>query len=283
MDEPVAPPAAASAAPALFAGDASAMANYYDAVLVPGLFKPWAEDLASRLPLAPTDHVLDVACGTGALSAAIAARLADGGRLLGTDLAAGMLMMAERKAIPRARFRVGDAVAQPVADAEFDGVTCQQGLQFVPDRAAAVREMRRALKPGGWLAVACWTAVAEQVPMVAFWTALRNRGWTDAADALAAPFALWDKDELARLVTGSGFEDVRVETVTRDVHLPAPRDFAHGYAQVPPFRAAYLAATQDERDAFVADVDAQLASYANADGTSAPMTSNIVFATAPLD
>jgi ubiquinone/menaquinone biosynthesis C-methylase UbiE len=280
MDDPGSSGPVASAAPALFAGDATAMANYYDTVLVPGLFMPWAVDLASRLPLAPTDHVLDVACGTGALSAAIAARLTDGGRLLGTDLAAGMLMMAVRRAIPRARFRVGDAVAQPVDDAGFDGVTCQQGLQFVPDRAAAVREMHRALKPGGWLAIACWTHISDQVPMLAFWSALRNRGWTDAANALAMPFSLCDKDELAGLVASSGFQDVRVETVTRDVHLPKPRDFAHGYAQVPPFAADYVAATGEERDAFADDVEAQLSSYATADGTSAPMTSNIVFATA---
>ena len=105
-------PSAPESAPGLFAGDASAMSSYYDSVLVPGMFTPWARDLVTRLPLSPGDHVLDVCCGTGALAEALVARLTDGG-VLGTDLAPAMVAAAERKDIPRAMFRVGDAMAQP--------------------------------------------------------------------------------------------------------------------------------------------------------------------------
>ena len=267
-----------SAVPGLFAGDAGAMAAYYDTYLVPGLFRPWATELVARLPLEPADAVLDVACGTGALSAALAARLGDGGRVLGVDLAPGMVLLAERKGIPRTRFRVGDALALPVGDGEFDGVTCQQGVQFMPDRTAAVREMRRALRDGGWVAIACWTRIDEQVPMVAFHSALTRRGWTAAADALLVPFSLSAPDELRELLSRNGFSDVSVETVTRAVQLPAAREFAHGYAQVPPFRTAYLAATEEEREAFADDVVASLEAFATPGGVSAPMTSLVAVA-----
>ncbi|MDQ1724018.1 MAG: hypothetical protein QOG52_1046 [Frankiaceae bacterium] len=268
-----------SEAPGLFTGDASSMSSYYDRVLVPGMFAPWAQDLVARLPLRADDHVLDVCCGTGALAEALVTRLTDGG-VLGTDLAPAMLAVAERKDIPRAMFRVGDAVAQPVEDGEFDGVTCQQGLQFVPDRAGAVSEMRRVLRPGGWLAVACWTAIGDQVAMGAFSTALINRGWAAAAAAIAVPFSLGDAAELGALAAASGFIDIRVETVTRDIVLPPPGEFADGYAQVPPFAAPYQAATQQERDAFVADVVEVLAPYTDGTLTTSPMTSHILFATA---
>ncbi len=266
--------------PGLFTGNAAAMASYYDTVLLPGLFGPWADDLVTRLPMRASDQVLDVACGTGALSASLAARLTAGGRVLGVDLAPAMLSIGRGKSMPDTQFCVGDAVALPVKDGQFDGVVSQQGLQFVPDRAAAVREMRRAARGGAWLAVACWTAAAEQVPMLAFRTALQDRGWAEAAAALTTPFSLADPTELAALVADNGFGAVRVETVTLEVHLPEPAVFAHGYAQVPPFQSAYLAATQDERDAFVDDVAGRLAAYKSAYGMSAPMTSSLVFAAA---
>ena len=272
-------PSARDSATGLFTGDASAMSSYYDSVLVPGMFTPWARDLVARLPLSPGDHVLDVCCGTGALAEMLVERLTEGG-VLGTDLAPAMVAVAERKDIPRAMFRVGDAAAQPVADGDFDGVTCQQGLQFVTDKAAAVREMHRVLRPGGWLAVSCWTTIGDQVAMAAFWTALVNRGWDTAAAAIAVPFSLPEAGELAALAAASGFVDVRIDTVTRDIVLPVPAEFAHGYAQVPPFAAPYAAATPQEREAFVADVVRLLSPYTDGTSTTTPTTSHLLFATA---
>jgi ubiquinone/menaquinone biosynthesis C-methylase UbiE len=268
--------------PALFGGDATAMADFYDNAMVPGLFTPWAEDLVRRVPIAASHRVLDVACGTGALAAILAARLVDsGGGVLGTDFAPAMVARAEAKGIPGATFRVGDAVAQPVSDGEFDGVTCQQGLQFIPDRLAALREMRRALRGGGWLAVSCWTQISEQPPFAAFATALAGRGWTVEAAAIGVPFSLFDPDELFALAERAGFGAIRMETVTLPVVLPPARAWADAYANVPPFVGAYKAATSHDRETFLSHVDDQLSSFSTGDGVAAPMTSNILTASAP--
>ena len=255
------------------------MASFYDSVLVPGMFTPWARDLAERLPLQTANAVLDVCCGTGALTEVLARRHTDGS-VLGTDLSPDMLAVAHAKGLERAEFRVGDATALPVPDGAFDGVTCQQGLQFVPDRAAAVAEMRRALRPGGWLAVSCWTAIADQSAFCAFSSALVNRGWTSAAHAIAVPFSLPDPKELHELAVASGFTDVRIESVTRDIVLPLPADFADGYARVSPFAASYTVATDGEREAFVADVVRGLERFIHGTSTVSPMTSHVLFATA---
>ncbi|MDT5341895.1 MAG: hypothetical protein QOE52_1079 [Mycobacterium sp.] len=274
--------AQSSEPPALFGGDATAMADFYDTAMVPGLFTPWAEDLARRVPLAAGHRVLDVACGTGALAAVLAAHLVGGGGgVLGTDFAPAMVARAEAKGIPGATFRVGDAVAQPVPDGEFDGVTCQQGLQFIPDRLGAMREMRRALRVGGWLAVSCWTQISEQPPFAAFAAALAGRGWTVEAAAIGVPFSLFDPGDLVALAEQAGFGAIRIETVTLQVVLPPARAWADGYAHVPPFVGAYTAATPHDRELFLSHVEDQLSPFATADGVAAPMTSNILTATAP--
>jgi ubiquinone/menaquinone biosynthesis C-methylase UbiE len=267
--------------PGLFAGDATAMAEFYDTAMVPGLFTPWAEDLVGRVPLGAGQRVLDVACGTGVLAAALASRLVDGGGgVLGTDFAPAMVARAEAKRIAGATFRVGDAVAQPVSDAEFDGVTCQQGLQFIPDRLGAMREMRRALRDGGWLAVSCWSQIGEQPPFAAFATALAGRGWTVEAAAIGVPFSLFDPGDLVALAEQAGFGEIRIQTVTLQVVLPPARVWADGYAHVPPFAGAYQAATPEDREAFLSHVENQLSAFATASGVAAPMTSNILLASA---
>ncbi len=282
MSDEASAPEHSSTPPALFGGDATAMAEFYDTAMVPGLFTPWAEDLVDRVPLAAGQRVLDVACGTGVLAAALAARLVDnGGSVLGVDLAPAMVARAVAKQIAGATFRVGDALAQPVSDGEVDGVTCQQGLQFMPDRLAVLREMRRALRSGGWLAVSCWTQISEQPPFAAFANALGARGWAVEAAAIGVPFCLFDADELAALAAQAGFAAIRVETETLQVALPPARVWADGYANVPPFAGAYKAATPQEREVFLSDVEERLSPFATAAGVVAPMTSNILIAAAP--
>jgi SAM-dependent methyltransferase len=105
-------------------------------------------------------RVLDVACGTGLPSLALAARVHPGGSVLATDSAPEMLESAAR--IARAadahglEHRVMSAQALEVPDASFDAVTCAFGLMFCPDPIAAVAELRRALRLGGRFAVAVW-------------------------------------------------------------------------------------------------------------------------------
>jgi SAM-dependent methyltransferase len=122
--------------------------------------RPVTDWLVEGSGAAPGARVLDVACGTGLPSLALAARVQPGGSVLATDLSPEMLEAAER--IARAsgargiQHRVMNAQALEVPDASFDAVTCAFGLMFCPDPIAAVAELRRALRPGGHFAVAVW-------------------------------------------------------------------------------------------------------------------------------
>jgi len=118
-----------------------------------------AELLAQAAPQ-PGEQVLDVACGTGVVSLAMAAAVGPGGRVLGIDLSAGMVASAEARAqaagVSQARFARMDAEALTLPAASFDLVVCALGLMYVPDADAALREVQRVLRPGGRAVFAVW-------------------------------------------------------------------------------------------------------------------------------
>ncbi len=123
-------------------------AAVYEEFFVPALFQEWAYRVADAVPLRPGDRVLDVACGTGVLARAVAARVSPGGSVAGLDMNPGMLTVAGRVA-PAIAWRQGAAESLPYADASFDAVVSQFGLMFFADRQTALREMMRVLAPGG--------------------------------------------------------------------------------------------------------------------------------------
>jgi SAM-dependent methyltransferase len=125
-------------------------AQAYEQYLVPPIMAPYADDLVAGVMSG--DRVLDVACGTGIVARRAAAR---GAHVTGADLNEQMLEVA-RSIAPEIRWIEADAADLPLADGAFDVVLCQQGLQFMPDPAAALAEMRRVLAPGGRLTVSVW-------------------------------------------------------------------------------------------------------------------------------
>ncbi len=101
-------------------------------------------------------RVLDVATGTGRLPMTLLAQPEFIGDIVGVDLSYGMLEMAAQKlAIHGNRVTLVHSPADPQAfhDSVFDGVVSLEALELMPDMGAAIREMVRVLRPGGWLAI----------------------------------------------------------------------------------------------------------------------------------
>jgi len=118
---------------------------------------PLAQEMLALARLHPADRVLDVGTGTG-LVALQAAAAVPGGHATGIDHSEGMLAEASAKAAQRglgqrSGFRRMDAEALEFDDASFDVVVSLFVLMHLPDPAAAVREMRRVLRPGGRIVI----------------------------------------------------------------------------------------------------------------------------------
>jgi ubiquinone/menaquinone biosynthesis C-methylase UbiE len=117
-------------------------------------------------------------------------------------------------------YREAPADRLPVPDGAFDVVTCQQGLQFFPDRPAAVAEMRRALRSGGRIAIAVWTAIEGAPPLRALADAIEAIVGGDLGERYrSGPWGFPDGIRLAALLEDAGFEDVRVSPRTLPVRF----------------------------------------------------------------
>jgi trans-aconitate methyltransferase len=234
------------------AADAAAA---YETNLVSRVFLPFAQRLVDTA--APTRHedVLDLACGTGAVTRVVAARCGPA-RVKGIDITDAMLDVA-RSLVPDVTFVHGGFDALPVQDRRADVVLCQQGLQFAPDRPAAVAEMARVLRRGGRVAVSCWADVARNPVFNAFRVGLLELGWDDLVQMFAAPFSL-PGAELTALFGTTAFTAVSTTEVTMRLPVGDPREVARIYASVPPFSTRYLAATEAEQQRYLDTVTAGL-------------------------
>jgi ubiquinone/menaquinone biosynthesis C-methylase UbiE len=116
-----------------------------------GPFKSTAE-LVEAAAIRPVDRVLDVACGTGAVSAAVQKKLGPSGLLMGIDFSYGALKIA-KSSVPRGHFFGMDAESIGL-HVVFDKILCQYALMFFPNSEKVLASLRNLLKPGGRLSVA---------------------------------------------------------------------------------------------------------------------------------
>jgi ubiquinone/menaquinone biosynthesis C-methylase UbiE len=249
----------------------------YERYFVPVIGEPVAAVLLRAAALRPGQRVLDVGCGTGIVARLAAEAVGPEGSVAGLDVEPGMLAVA-RSAAAGAGIEWIEASAEsiPLPDESVDVVLCQMSLQFVPDRARAVTEMRRVLVPGGRI------VLDVPGPTSPFFGAL-STGLATHMDPKAAAFvervfSLHDVDELAALLEGAGFRDVRVEADTIELSLPPPKDFLWQYAAATPMAAIVMQAAEAGRKALERDVVAAWRNYEVDEGME--IDQRIVVATA---
>lgn len=255
-------------------------AEAYQRYFVPAIFVPWTRDLLQRAAPRPGERVLDIACGTGIVAREVAPLVGPAGQVTALDLSPAMLAVARALPIPEGApivWREGSAQALPFADAAFDLVLCQQGLQFFPDRSLALREARRVLAPGGRAVLSVLRSLQHNSAYQAFVEAqARHLG----SSTVFAPFSLGDPDELRALLTGAGFADVTIESVTLTVRFPSRADFVRqsvlsAAAVLPALRQLDEASRDALIEAVRQDADGALRRYAEGEGLIFPMAAQV--------
>lgn len=181
-----------------------------------------------RIRLGPGSEVLDVCCGSGASALVAAEEVGPTGRVLGVDLAQGMLALAQEKArakgLRNVEFRVGDLIGLDVPDESFDAVICVFGIFFVPDMMAAARSLWSKVRPGGKLAITTWGPRFFEPAISAFWSAVR-----EVRPDLYRGYNPWDRlcDPLAlnRVLEGAGISGAEIIAEPGEHPIPTPESW----------------------------------------------------------
>lgn len=171
-------------------------------------------------------HVLDVACGTGGLSAAASRR---GATPLGIDLAEAMVAAA-REGLPGTEFRVADAEALPFPDDRFDAAIGGFVLNHLPHPARCAEECARVAVPGGRVAFAVWERPERSRLIGLLGDAMEAAGADRNAGLPEGPddFAYADGGRMRRLLEGAGLEEAEVTTVELDVRAQSADELWDG-------------------------------------------------------
>lgn len=208
------------------------------------------------LQIAPGERVLDVGCGTGVVTRAVATRVGPTGHVLGVDPSPTMLAVAreiaEREGVAeQIEFRVGDARALPVDDAAFNVVLAITALSHTTDAEQAIPELLRAVRPGGRVGV-------FDIDPESWIISHPDRALTRRISAAATDIITdgWLARRLPGLLEAAGLVDVRVRAFT-----PVERDPTGYYGSLAPMRAAQAvqadAVSDEERERWLAALRAE--------------------------
>jgi len=249
----------------------------YERETVHTLGRPLAKLMFAHVALHAGNRVLDAACGTGIVTRVAAQRFRRLAHIVGLDLNPGMLDVARAHApttgVP-VEWRQGDLGALPFPAGSFEVVLCQQGLQFVPDPGAALREMRRVLVPGGRLAFTVFSEVPVYYAVLA--DALARHVSAAAATSCLSRYTLQEATALRTLVEAAGFGAITIRVLEVERRMPASAESVVEAMARAPYARDVAAVVEDVRHAIGQEVSAALQGYRDGDAVVIPHRSHLV-------
>lgn len=251
------------------------LAGNYQQVIVPAIMDRWAKDLAKVVSLG--NQVVDVACGTGVVSRYAAVEAGESGKVTGVDLNPEMLAVAQAVPSPPGvpiDWHECDAASMPFDEGVFDVALCQFSLMFFPDQPAALREIRRVLKPKGKLGLSVWcSGPYDQV----FEGLLANYVGEEAARSPIWSFG--DVEWLRSLIEDAGFSIQSLQTDTKPTRY---RSIRQSVEVVVDWSPALQTLSDKELNQLISEMEVELAEYVVSDELAEwPESANVVVATAP--
>jgi ubiquinone/menaquinone biosynthesis C-methylase UbiE len=215
----------------------------YEKYLGPFLFEPYALDLVSRLQDKKYDDILEIACGTGRVTAHLANSVKFE-TLIATDLNPDMIAVAnENVKNNNIKWMPANAMELPFIDRAFDLVVIQFGIMFFPDKQKGLNEVYRVLRPKGKLIFNTWDK-PEAVPAIYKARKIIEGFLGDNLPIFYdIPYSMHDENELRSLAEIAGFKDVKVSLVKKEGVSPSAAQLAKGIVEGNPI---YLTITEKD-------------------------------------
>jgi len=203
--------------------------EYYDRLLGAAQFDAIAADLVRRVPVRPKGEVLELACGTGMVTARLRERVDPFFRVVATDLSDDMLAYARNKVKGKVDWRKADAAALPFKEQSFGLVVCGLGAMFVPDKKKLCSEVRRVLLEGGAFLFNVWDGL-ERNPQGASTARVLDELFPGDPEMQFAqiPYSWNDQAAIRQHLEEARFKNVRIEPVTFQIKAPSARTYAMG-------------------------------------------------------
>ena len=255
----------------------------YERIIVPTWMADWTPDLIEAGGVGPKKRVLDVACGTGIVSRKAASLVGPGGRIAALDLNEGMLRVAracaEREGATAIEWHQSDVSRMPFSSGEFETVLCQQGLQFFPDKVAALREMKRVLAPEGTLALSVWGRTEMCPHVIAICDVFSEFFGEDSTTIFKVASSLSNPEVLHNLVQDAGFSNIRIRSEVKIARHPSLAELLPAYFSALPVAAQIAALSEEERTRMFRSIETNLADWRENEGLAAPVENCILTAT----
>lgn len=200
-------------------------------------------------------------------------------RLTGIDVNEPMLNLARR--IQGIEWHLGSVARMPFADAGFDVVLCQQGLQYFPDRPAAMREMARVLAPGGRISLNVWGPMHRNPFQNTMAEVLGEVVGAEAVAPFRLAFSLNTAAELRRLAADAGLHGIAIRFAHRTARHPNLSEWIGGFLQASPLAARFLAEPEHRRADIVGRIAARLEDCVDDAGAAVAQENHFLLATRP--
>ncbi|NEU95854.1 class I SAM-dependent methyltransferase [Bradyrhizobium uaiense] len=241
------------------------------------VLQPVLDLLINRAAPKAGERIVDVGCGSGATTFALASKVAPAGHVLGVDVSEPMLTRA-RQSAPQGlpvEFALADATVYPFAPESFDLLASRFGVMFFADPAASFANLHKAMKPTGRLAFACWQEPRENpffmAPLQAVYKHVPKLPQLGPEDP--GPFSFASEARVKRILSEAGFSGIAMEPckVELDVATGRGMDAAiQGALEIGPASRALEGHPDEVRSAAIASMREALAPFVKGDSVRLP-------------